>query len=160
MAEPFIPRLLRADQVLLRLNAHDRDDVIRELVTSIDALRGNPAESERLLNAVLERERMHSTGVGEGVALPHARNQQGTLLREPVMVFGRHDKGIQFGAVDNKPVNLFVLISAPTLTQHLHMLAVLSRLFRQSALRQELLKAATAIRVIDLLSEAERAMQR
>lgn len=160
MAEPFIARLLRPEQVLLKLIGRDRDEVVRELVCGVRELQPQPEEREKFTQAVLERERMHSTGVGEGVALPHARNQQSTLLPNPVLVFGRHDKGISFGAVDNKPVHLFLLISAPNLTQHLNMLAVLSRCLRTVALRQELLNATTQQKVIDLLVEAERGLHR
>jgi mannitol/fructose-specific phosphotransferase system IIA component (Ntr-type) len=160
MAEPFIAKLLRPEQVLLKLSGRDRDEVIHELVAGIREFRDQPAEREKFAQAVLEREKMHSTAVGEGIALPHARNQQPNLLPDPVLVFGRHERGISFGAVDNKPVQLFLLISAPNLTQHLNLLAVLSRCLRGTPLRQELLKATTPQRVVELLVEAEKNLHR
>jgi mannitol/fructose-specific phosphotransferase system IIA component (Ntr-type) len=160
VAELFIAKLLKPEQVLLKFISSERDGAIRELVGLVAEFKNRPVERDAFAAAVLERERMHSTGIGEGVALPHARNQQSTLLPNPVVVFGRHSSGLPFGAVDQKPVNLLFLLSAPDLTQHLRMLAVLSRLMRNDSLRQELLRVPTPAKVIELLIEGERNLGR
>jgi mannitol/fructose-specific phosphotransferase system IIA component (Ntr-type) len=69
-----------------------------------------------------------STGIGDGLALPQARNALGDVLQRPIIVFGRHAQGIAYGSIDGNPVRLFfLLVAAVNLTQHLHLLARLSR---------------------------------
>ena len=117
-----------------------------------------PAARQTLLNALREREELYSTGIGDGVALPHARNALVGLVDHPIMVFGRHDAGIPYGAIDNVPARLFFLLIAPTVTQHLAMLARLSRILRNPKLRKSLLAAENPAKVIALLREAESQM--
>ena len=74
------------------------------------------------------------------------------------MVFGRHARGIPFDAIDGVPARLFFLLLAPTVTQHLAILARLSRILRDPTLRQDLLAAASAEQVIALIREAEAKM--
>ena len=71
------------------------------------------------------------------------------------MVFGRHGKGVHFGALDNKPVQMFFLLASPNLTDHLTMLARLSRVMRDQQLRVGLMSTARNDDVIKMISEAE-----
>lgn len=158
VGESIFERLLPAGQIILRLNAQDRDGAIEEMARSILVLKGKDAERMSFVSGVLDRERMHTTAAGDGVAFPHARNPQGALMSEAVLVFGRHERGIAFGAPDQKPVQLMFLLSAPGMTQHLHMLAVLSRVTRNPKVRQELLTAGTVTQVVTILSTAERSL--
>jgi mannitol/fructose-specific phosphotransferase system IIA component (Ntr-type) len=121
----------------------------------IPELAQRPEGQQALLRALIDREQLHSTGIGDGVALPHARNVLPDLLRKPVIVFGRHPKGIAFGAIDGAPAQLFFLLVATSVSQHLFILARISRLLRQPNVRQELLKAATPEKIIALIREAE-----
>jgi mannitol/fructose-specific phosphotransferase system IIA component (Ntr-type) len=105
-----------------------------------------------------EREELHSTGIGDGVALPHARNALIGLVDHPIIVFGRHPQGIPYGAIDGMPARLFFLLVAPTVTQHLAVLARISRLLRDPRVRQELLTADSAKKVLALIREAESRM--
>lgn len=141
--------------IVLALQGSSRDEILRELAAHVPDLESRPDLLEELVRALREREELHSTGIGDGVALPHARQPLPHLLNKPALVFGRHPTGVSFRAVDGRPVRLFFLLLAPDLTIHLAMLARISRLLRQVALREALLAAATAEAVIKLLREAE-----
>src|SRR5690348_329505 len=96
--------------IQLNLKSKNRADVLRELVSVIPEIAGRPDAQRTLIRALEERESLHSTGIGDGVALPHARNALVGLVDKPVIVFGRHPQGIPFGAIDNKPSQLFFLL--------------------------------------------------
>ena len=150
--------LLSPATIKLDLQSADRDSVLAELVSLIPQLAKDPAGRETLLRALHERERLHSTGIGDGIALPHARNALVGLVDAPLIVFGRHARGIPYDAIDRAPARLFFLLLAPTVTQHLAVLARLSRILRDPALRQGLLAAESAGKVIALIHEAEAKM--
>lgn len=151
-------RLLAPATVNLNLVSNDRDSVLGELVNQIPQLAGQPEGRQTLLHALREREQFHSTGIGDGIALPHARNALVGLVDASIIVFGRHLKGIPYGAIDGIPARLFFLLIAPTVTQHLAILARLSRLLRDPKLRQSLLAADKPENVISLIREAEAKM--
>ena len=139
----------------LNLASTDRDAVLNELVNQIPRLAKQPEARKTLLRALQERELLHSTGIGDGIALPHARNALVGLVDEPIVVFARHATGIAYGAIDNVPARLFFLLIAPTVTQHLGILARLSRILRDPKVRQSLLTADRPEKVISVLQEAE-----
>jgi mannitol/fructose-specific phosphotransferase system IIA component (Ntr-type) len=151
-------QLLSPAAVNLELRSTDREAVLGELVNQIPQLAGQPEARQTLLHALREREQLYSTGIGDGIALPHARNALVGLVDEPIIVFGRHPKGIDYGAIDAIPARLFFLLVSPTVTQHLAILARLSRLLRDPKLRQSLLTADTPEKVIALIREAEARM--
>ena len=140
--------------VELNLCATQRDQVLRELVQCVPALKDHPEGQETLLRALREREQLHSTGIGDGVALPHARNAIVGLVSETVIVFGRHAQGVSFGAVDGKLTQLFFLLAAPTVTDHLAILARISRVLRDPKLRQNLLTVQKPAKAETLLKDA------
>ncbi len=150
-----LSELLSPETINLNLKSADRKSVLGELADQIPQLAGQPAARQVLLRALEEREELHSTGIGDGIALPHARNALVGLMDEAVIVFGRHPTGIPYGAIDRVPARLFFLLIAPTVTQHLSILARLSRLLRDSRLRQNLLTADRPENVIALIREAE-----
>ncbi len=147
--------LLSPAAINLNLKSVDRESVLAELVSLIPDLDGQPQARQTLLHALHEREELHSTGIGDGIALPHARNALVGLVDQPIIVFGRHPLGIPYGAIDNIPSRLFFLLVAPTVTQHLSVLARISRLLRDPKLRQNLLSADSPETVIALIRTAE-----
>lgn len=150
--------LLSLPRINLNLKSVDRDGVLEELVGQIPELSDQPEARKTLLRALHEREQLHSTGIGDGIALPHARNALVGLVDHPLIVFGRHSQGIPYGAVDEVPARLFFLLIAPTVTQHLAILARLSRLLRDPKLRQTLLTADKPEKVMALIRETEAKM--
>ena len=151
----LISKLLSLASVQLKLSGQQRDEVLGELVQHIPEIADQPEAQQRLLRALQEREQLHTTAIGDGIALPHARNALVGLVEQPVIVFGRHDQGLQYGAVDGQPAKLFFLLVAPNVTQHLQILARISRLLRDPRLRQSLLVAERPDKVIALIREAE-----
>lgn len=150
-----IADLLVPSAILTQLQAADRDAALKELVAHVPEIQSNVAAQETLFAALKEREQLHSTGIGDGIALPHARNALVGLVDRPVIVFGRHPAGISFGSVDGQPARLFFLLVAPTVTTHLQMLSRISRILRDPRVRQGLLSADLPERVIAVIREAE-----
>ncbi len=157
-ASVVLSELLSAATIKLDLRGNARDELLAELVDQIPQLADQPEARQTLLHALREREQLHSTGIGDGIALPHARNAIVGLVNQPILVFGRHPTGIPFGAIDGQPARLFFLLIAPTVTQHLAMLARISRLLRDPKLRQALLTADSPRRVVEVVREAETRM--
>jgi mannitol/fructose-specific phosphotransferase system IIA component (Ntr-type) len=151
----MVSDLLTPATIKLNLSSSDRNSVLAELVDQIPQLASQPEARQTLLRALHEREQLYSTGIGDGIALPHSRNALVGLVDEPIIVFGRHATGIPYGAIDAVPARLFFLLVAPTVTQHLAILARLGRLLRDPKLRQNLLTADAPEKVIALLREAE-----
>lgn len=154
----LLGELLAPAHIQLNLLSNNRNDVLRELVSFIPEIARHANLQETLLRALQEREQLHSTGIGDGIALPHARNALVGLVEAPVIVFGRHAQGIPFGAIDGKPSQIFFLLVAPNVTQHLAMLARISRLLRDPKLRQNLLAVADKEKAVGLIREAEAKM--
>ncbi len=152
-----LSEILRPACIQLSLQSATRDDAIGELAHLIPELADKPSERALLISAVLDRERLHTTGVGDGVALPHARNVLPGILKSPIVIFGRHNSGLAFNSIDGRAVKLIFLIAAPDLSQHLTVLARISRLLRDTALRQKLLSATKSDEVINIFRTAESA---
>jgi len=150
-----LSELLSPATINLDLKSADRDSVLAELVNQIPQFARQPDARQTLLRALHEREQLHSTGIGDGIALPHSRNALVGLVDQPIMVFGRHKQGIPYDAIDRVPARMFFLLIAPTVTQHLAILARLTRLLRDPKLRQSLLTADKPEKVLALIREAE-----
>jgi mannitol/fructose-specific phosphotransferase system IIA component (Ntr-type) len=141
-------------RVNMNLMADNRDGVLREMA----ALVVPPQEkrlSQTFFRALKAREDMCSTCVNEGIAIPHARNALVGIVERPVLAYGRHRTGVNFGALDGKPVHHFFLLCAPNVREHLQLLARLSRLLHRAELRQELDRAQQTEDVLALLKRAE-----
>ncbi len=124
------------------LRAETKEGVLRELSEAV--CRRVPAlSSERLTAILMEREGLGSTGIGEGVAIPHGKVPGIDRL---VAAFGRSREGVQFGSIDGKPARLFFLIIAPenSAGMHLKALARISRLLKDERFRGRLLSAEDA----------------
>jgi mannitol/fructose-specific phosphotransferase system IIA component (Ntr-type) len=146
-----LSQILRSGNIELNLHSQTRDDAFRELISHVPYLRKRPEGAEVLLRALIDREKLCSTGLGDGIALPHTRNSIPGLSDHPILVFGRHERGIDYGAVDGAPVRLFFLLIAPSVSQHLQIMARLTRLVRKPEVRQGLLNAHSRDEVIEAL---------
>ena len=151
----YLSELLRREQIQLDLAGMDKSSVLRELVALVPEIRSDAPQQDSFLKALLEREKLHTTAIGDGIALPHARNPLGGILKRPLLIFGRHNTGISFGALDTKPVHILFLLASPNLTDHLTMLARLSRVLRDQTLRTSLLTTTRADEISKLIAEAE-----
>ena len=114
---------------------------MEELCTALVSLHPT-LDRDRMVGILLDRERLGSTGVGEGVAIPHGKMGD---LGELIAFFGRSTRGVAFEAVDDQPVSLFFLLFAPENSAgvHLKALAKISRLLKRPSVREELLQAGS-----------------
>lgn len=108
-------------------------------------------DRQSILNTLIEREKLGSTGIGEGIAIPHGKPKG---LKETEAAFGRSLQGIDFEALDGQPVHLFFLLLAPDNSAgiHLKILARISRLFKNSEVRTALIKAKTGKEIYDIIA--------
>lgn len=135
------------------LNASTKAEVIDELVDLI-APSNMVKDKDLLLKDVKEREELVTTGVGYGVAFPHAKTR---AVKGIVIAFGRSKEGIEFDAMDHKPVNLFFLIAAPedAIGAHLNVMARLSFLMKSESNREKLMEAASPGDVLALMDNVD-----
>ncbi len=121
------------------LSAKNKADVLQELVNTI-IQGGLKLDPSVVIEVLQQREKLGSTGIGDGVAIPHGKIP---ALEELVVAFGRSKEGISFDAVDGKPVHLFFLLLAPENSsgQHLKALAKISKMLKAVNFRKKLLEA-------------------
>lgn len=134
-----ITEILKKEYVLEELKAKNKRDVLAEL-TGVFVRAGISKEPDAMVSVLLDREKLGSTGIGDGIAIPHGKIGG---LDEMVIAFGRSREGIEFDAMDSKPVHLFFLLMAPEQSsgQHLKALAKISRMLKDGAFRKALLEA-------------------
>lgn len=135
-----IGELLARDGVVLRSGASSKRQALHVVAEAAATSLG--LRESQVLEALLEREALGSTGLGAGVALPHARLEG---IERVMGVFVRLDTPVAYGAVDDRPVDLMFALFAPPRdgTEHLRALAAVSRALRSAELREQLRKART-----------------
>jgi len=145
----FPPRLIVADRIGNGLELSSKKRLLEKLGTLLANADPN-LSSEDVFGRLCERERLGSTGLGHGVALPHARMQEVT---EAIGAFVQFRKGVAFDAFDNGPVDLaFALLVPESVTElHLQLLAQLASMFNNPQLRQDLRRATSAEQILALL---------
>ncbi len=146
--------LLAEDLVLTPLRGRSKDDILREMVERL-SLRPGVFFGEDLLGKLLEREKLGTTAIGAGVAIPHCKVGG---LKAPVLVLGLSREGVAFDAVDGKEVHVIFLAVSPleNPNTNLGLLASIAKLVRRSrALSAKLLKAPNAGEAIRVLREEE-----
>jgi fructose-specific phosphotransferase system IIA component len=139
--------------IVFDLKAKTKDEVIKELV-DLAAGSNMIKDHDELLKDIQERENLVTTGVGYGVAFPHAKTKSAKGI---VIAFGRSNEGIEFDAMDHKPVHLFFLIAAPedAVGAHLNVMARLSYLMKSEENREKLLNVTSPGDVMALLDNVE-----
>ncbi|MFH1623963.1 MAG: PTS sugar transporter subunit IIA [Pseudomonadota bacterium] len=131
--------ILNRELIIAELASKNKKEVLEELV-SVIAKQDKRIDQEELAEVLLERERLGSTGIGDGIAIPHGKLKNiNTLLSS----FGRSVEGVDFESMDGKPTHLFFLLVAPENSAgvHLKALARISRLLKDSSFRQNLMEA-------------------
>ena len=138
------------DAIKLELEGETKDDILKELI----ALLKLDDKSEGMLYKMLKRrENLGSTGIGRGIAIPHCRSLVVNKLR---VAFGRKTRGMDFKAIDEKPVNFFFLIVAPPLevsNQYLPVLGKIAQFSKEPDVPDRLLEISTASAFMSLLEE-------
>ena len=139
--------------VVFNMKATNKDDAFEEL-TALASTSNMIKDEELLVKDVKEREELVTTGVGYGVAFPHAKTKSAKGI---VIAFGRHNDGIDFDAMDHRPVHLFFLIAAPedAIGAHLNIMARLSYLMKSEENRKRLLEATSPGDVLTLIDKID-----
>ncbi len=135
-----LSELIHEQNIIPDLRAKDKKGVLEELV---DALLGQEPTFDKnaLVKVLLERERLGSTGIGDGVAIPHGKFSG---IGRPSISFARSRKGLDFESMDGEPTHLFFLLVAPenSASIHLKALARIAKILKNSAFRKELMEAS------------------
>ena len=149
---PSLTDALQAGGVFYRLEGYDRESVLGAIVEHMRL----PDEVDRafLLRVLLAREQLASTGIGDGIAIPHVRNPVVLHVTRPLITLCFLEKPIDFGALDGKPVHALFAVISPTVRAHLHLLSRLSFALRdpdfknvitRRGLRDEIMKEIARI---------------
>lgn len=133
---------LRNDWMVSDLQSTGKEEVLAELVQVL-VDKGVVRSAEKAVRVLLDRENLGSTGIGEGIAIPHGKLPE---LDQVVAVFARSVEGVDFDSMDGSPVHLFFLLLAPenSASMHLKALARISRLLKARQFREELLACGSA----------------
>ena len=151
-----ISDLLSPDHVRVPLESVDKQGVLAELVGLVIEAAGLEEERASILEAVQQRESVLSTGIGQGVALPHAKFNG---LKDIAVAAGVSRAPIDYGSLDGGPAQLFFMIIGPDskAVAHVRVLSRISRLLRNRSVRERLLASTDALHFLETIEEAERA---
>jgi nitrogen PTS system EIIA component len=144
---------VRPELIVAELHAHDKSEVIKELANH---LAGNVSgvDRESLARVLMERERLASTAIGEGVAIPHGKLD---AVGKLVACVGRAVGGVDFDSMDGRPTHLFFVLVAPENSTgvHLKALARISRLFKDPEFRTRLMQAKDAPEIYRVIADED-----
>jgi fructose PTS system EIIBC or EIIC component len=152
-----ITDLLRKDIMLFDLQATEKEPVIDEMIASLNKS-GILTDVVEFKDAIIKREEQTSTGLGDGIAMPHAKNK---AVKEPTVLFAKSQKGVNYDSLDGQPAYLFFMIAVPEggNNTHLETLAALSRKLIDAEFVNKLKEANTPDQVLSLFSEEQEAAQ-
>ncbi len=149
-----IKDLITEELIIADLKGSNKKQVLEELVDHlVEHVKGIDADD--LLKLLVEREKLGSTGIGNGIAIPHGKLGG---IEKIILLFGKSAQGIEFESIDGKPVKLIFLLVAPSSSAgvHLKALARLSRLLKNSAFRDALLAASDAQSIYRIIMEEDK----
>ncbi|KGP72015.1 PTS fructose transporter subunit IIABC [Pontibacillus yanchengensis] len=148
-----ITDLLKQDTMILELEAEKKPEIIDELADKLDEA-GRLHDKEEFKKAILAREEQGTTGIGEGVAIPHAKT---AAVKEPAIAFARKKDGADYESLDGQPTYLFFMIAASEGADqaHLETLSSLSTLLMDESFREKLLQANSREEIAKLIDEKE-----
>ena len=136
-----LSQILEVDSIIPDLKARDKKGALEELADAVICNR--PAlDKHSLVKILLERERLGSTGIGDGVAIPHGKFGG---IAQPIVSFGRSIKGLDFESMDGQPAYLFFLLLAPENSANIHLkvLARIAKILKNSSFRKLLMEASS-----------------
>jgi PTS system nitrogen regulatory IIA component len=148
-----ITDILDESSILQDLRSTNKKGVLEEL-SSVLVERGKLPDRDKVVEVLLEREKLGSTGIGDGIAIPHGKMKG---IRELVTSFGRSIKGVNFESIDNKPTYLFFLLVAPENSAGIHLktLARISRLLKDPSFRNRLMEAKDRQDLFRIIAEED-----
>ncbi len=145
--------LLSTNYVISNIKGQSKEEVINEL---INLFNDDPRviDLEKVRDAVLEREKIMSTGVGKGFAIPHGKTN---AVNDMLAAFGKSDRPIEYDSLDGQPVYLvFLLVGKDNLvSKHIKLLSRISRMMNKDEFREKLIKAKTSDEILEIFRKEE-----
>ena len=143
---------LSQERIIPNMKSRDKKGVIDELAQAVADT--TSAENAEVAKVLLEREQLGSTGIGDGIAIPHGRLRS---IDSIIMGFGSSEQGIEYDAIDNNPVNIFFLLLTPENSTggHLKVLAQISKLLKNKQFKINLSNAKSTQEVLEIIQEAD-----
>ncbi|KAB2881103.1 PTS sugar transporter subunit IIA [bacterium] len=143
--------------IKIPLQKFEKKEIITEMIDVLTAS-GKIMDREKVLQAVLEREQMMSTGIGNSVAIPHGKSQG---VQELVVALGITPQDVNFDALDGKPVRIVFMLVGPEKSSsvHIKMLSRISRLLNQSAFRKKLIDSKSGADVMQIIIDEEKLLE-
>lgn len=148
-----ISDFLKLESIIMEIKSKEKIAAIKELVGHMVANKF-VSDGEKFLNALAKRENLESTGIGDGIAIPHARTD---AVQELILAFARSTEGIDFSSIDGKPSYLIFLIASPESkkSEYIMALAKLSRLLRRQPVREQLKNANSPEEILNIIKKNE-----
>ena len=133
--------MIKTNNIIPDLKAKDKKGVLEELAGAISDNESS-VDKEALVRVLVERERLGTTGIGDGVAIPHGKLD---TIEHPIISFGRSKEGLDFDSMDGQPAYLFFLLVAPENSSgiHLQVLAKIAKILKNSTFRKQLMEGST-----------------
>ena len=144
---------IKEEWVIPDLQGKDKRSILKELSSAL-VKPCQATSEEELVQVLLDREKLGSTGIGEGIALPHGRLKK---LKQFFISFGRSIKGVEFDSIDGKPSHLFFLVMAPenSAVENLKLLGRIVALLKDVSFKKRLMEAQTQKEVFQIISEED-----
>ena len=150
-----LSEIMVTDAIVPELQAKTREEAVRELVKALAAAGAVPKKSiDEIVKAIMARESQATTGIGKGVALPHAKLKG---IKKPIGTIGRSSEGIEFASLDAKPVySIILLLSNPeNPDEHLQAMETIFKHVQRDIFRKFLRQSQTKQAIVDLIHEAD-----
>ena len=146
--------ILPPNSTIVGLSADSKEGIIRELVESLEEGE-SISDRDKVLQAVLERENIMSTGIGDGIAIPHGKSDAVVKL---TAALGTHKRGVDFETLDGEPAFVFFLLVSPANISgpHIKALARISRLLKNDDFKKSLIEATTADEIVAAIEKEEK----
>jgi PTS system nitrogen regulatory IIA component len=148
-----ITDILDEASIIQNLRSTSKKGVLEEL-SDVLVEGGKLPDRDKVVEVLLDREKLGSTGIGDGIAIPHGKMKG---IKDLVISFGRSTKGINFESIDNKPTHLFFLLVAPENSAGIHLkaLARISRLLKDPSFRSRLMEAKDRLDLFTIIAEED-----
>ncbi len=150
--ELSLPLLLTPNRIIMDLRPGSQEDVLARLVAPL-VEEGTVVDTARYMAALIGREKIVSTAIGDGVAIPHARDPEHSALMKSCMALGICRQGMPFGALDEKPTKLFFLIGGTSTEDHLRLVARTMLMLRRPGVVDGLVNANSVEAVVELIAQ-------
>ncbi len=146
---------LKKSYIMVNCKAKDRWDLIDTMLDqAVKNKYVNPDDRETIRKSLFDREKSMSTGIGKGVAIPHCTNAK---VDDVIIIMAICNKGINFDAIDNLPVQIAILLIVPKnkLTQHIKTLANIAKIMNDNDLREKIINAKTQDSILKIINQYE-----